>query len=163
MAVSELIGARIRRREDPELITGTGTYVDDVSQTGTVHMYVLRSNLAHARIAGVDVTGARDADGVVAVFTGKELEADFKGTIPAGVAFIPDKKVPPHHPIAIDKVRYVGEPVAIVLASSRAAAEDAAERIDVRYEPLPAVVDIEKALKPGAPLLHEELGSNKSF
>jgi carbon-monoxide dehydrogenase large subunit len=163
MAVSELIGARIRRREDPELITGTGIYVDDVTQTGTLHMFVLRSSQAHARVKGIETDQARKAEGVVAVFTGKDLRGDFKGTIPAGVAFIPDKKVPPQHPIAIDKVRYVGEPVAIVLASSRAAAEDAAERIEVGYEPLPAVVDIEKAIQPGAPLLHEELGSNQSF
>src|SRR5919198_1862484 len=108
MAVTELIGARIRRREDPELITGTGTYVDDITQTGTLFMHVLRSTQAHARIQGIETAGAREADGVVAVFTGKDLRLDFKGTIPAGGAFISDKKVTAPPPISIAKVRSRG-------------------------------------------------------
>src|SRR5207245_1494780 len=93
----------------------------------------------------------------------KDLKPEFGAPLPVTVCFVPDKKYPNHYPIAIDKVHYVGEPVAIVLASSRAAAEDAGERIEVNYESLPAVVDIEKAIEAGAPVLHEELGSNLSY
>ena len=142
MAISQIIGASIRRREDPELVTGTGSYVDDRPPTGVLHMYVLRSPHAHARVRGVEAGDARQAAGVVAVFTGKDLIGEFKAPLPVTASFVPDKKSPAQYPIATDKVRYPGEPVAIVLASSRAAAEDAAERIDVRYEELPAVVDL---------------------
>ncbi len=163
MAISQLIGAPIKRREDPELITGTGSFVDDLTQAGLVYMHVVRSPHAHARIRSVDVTRAHEAGGVVAVFSGKDLLSDIKAPIGAGVYFIPEKKVPNHFPIATDKVRYLGEPVAIVLATSRAAAEDAAERVEVRYESLPPVTDIEKAVAKGAPLVHEEFGTNISF
>src|SRR5918912_3426027 len=163
MAVSHLIGASIKRREDPELVTGTGNFVDDQPRTGLVHMYVVRSTQPHARIAGIDTVRAKEADGVVAILTGKELRPEFQAPLPVTVTFVPEKKFPDQYPIATDKVRYVGEPVAIVLATSRAAAEDAAERIDIRYEPLPAVVDVEKAIAPGAAVLHESLGTNLSY
>ena len=163
MAISQIIGASIRRREDPELVTGTGSYVDDRPPTGVFHMYVLRSPHAHARVRGIEVGDARQAAGVVAVFTGKDLIGEFKAPLPVTASFVPDKKSPAQYPIATDKVRYPGEPVAIVLATSRAAAEDAAERIDVRYEELPAVVDLERALEKGSPLVHDELGTNLSY
>jgi len=163
MAISQLIGAPIKRREDPELITGRGTFVDDLTLPGLLHLFVVRSTHGHARIRGIDVSRAREADGVVAVFTGKDLASDVKGPIGAGTWFVPDKKVPVYPVMATDKVRYLGEPVAVVVATSRAAAEDAAERIEIRYEQLPAVTDIEKALARGAPVLHEELGTNLSF
>ena len=162
MAVSQLIGARIKRREDPELLTGTGNFVDDFAPPGLLHMYVVRSNDANARINSVDAVRAREADGVVAVFTGKDLAQEFKAPIAPMVWFAPEKKVGAHFPIAVDKAHYVGEPIAIVLATTRAAAEDAAERIDVRYDPLPAAVELEKAMDKGAPLVHEELGTNIS-
>src|SRR5690349_4956776 len=113
MAVSQLIGASIRRREDPELITGTGGYVDDLSQTGVVHMYVVRSTEPHARILGIDTARAGEADGVVAILTGKDLIGEFQAPLPVTVSFVPEKKYPPQYPIATDKVRYVGEPVAL--------------------------------------------------
>ncbi len=163
MAISQMVGASIKRREDPELITGTGNFVDDLPQTAIVHMYILRSTQAHARILGIDTSQAREADGVVAIFTGKDLRPDFQAPLPVTPTFVPDKKAPAQYPIATDKVRYVGEPVAIVLATSRSAAEDAAERIEVRYDPLPPVTDLEKAIEKGAPIIHEELGSNLSY
>jgi aerobic carbon-monoxide dehydrogenase large subunit len=163
MAISQMVGASIKRREDPRLVTGTGRYVDDLSQTAVVHMHVVRSTEAHAKILSIDTTRAKEADGVVAVFTGKDLKPDFGAPLPVTVCFVPDKKYPNHYPIAIDKVVYVGEPVAIVVATSRAAAEDAGERIDIRYESLPVVTDLEKAIEKDAPVLHEELGSNLSY
>ena len=163
MAISQMVGASIKRREDPRLVTGTGRYVDDISQTAVAHMHVVRSTEAHARIVSIDTTRAKKADGVVAVFTGKELKPDFGAPLPVTVCFVPDKKYPEHYPIAVDKVFYVGEPVAIVVASSRAAAEDAGERIDIRYESLPPVTDIEKAIEKDAPVLHEGLDSNLSY
>lgn len=163
MAISQMVGASVKRREDPQLVTGTGRYVDDIPQTAVVHMHVIRSTEAHARILGIDTTRAKEADGVVAVWSGKELKSEFGAPLPVTDCFVPDKKHPNQYPIAVDKVRYVGEPVAIVLASSRAAAEDAGERIEIRYESLPPVLDIEKAIEKGAPILHEELGSNLSY
>ena len=163
MAISQMVGASIKRREDPRLVTGTGSYVDDLPQTAIVHMVVVRSTDPHARITGIDTTRAKEADGVVAVFTGKELLSEFGAPLPVTDCFVPTKKYPKHYPLAIDKVRYVGEPVAIVLASSLSAAQDAAERVEVRYESLPAVVDIEKALEKGAPVIHDELGTNLSY
>src|ERR671939_305473 len=163
MAVSHLIGASIKRREDPELVTGTGNYIDDQLRTGLVHMYVVRSTQPHARIAGIDTVRAKEADGVIAILTGKDLRPEFQAPLPVTVTFIPEKKFPDQYPIATDKVRYVGEPVAIVLATSRAAAEDAAERIDIRYESLPPVLDMEKAIEKDAPVLHDDVGSNLSY
>ena len=163
MAISQMVGASIKRREDPRLVTGTGSYVDDLPQTAIVHMVVVRSTDPHARITGIDTTRAKEADGVVAVFTGKELLSEFGAPLPVTDCFVPTKKYPKHYPLAIDKVRYVGEPVAIVLASSLSAAQDAAERVEVRYESLPPVVDIEKAIEKGAPVLHDEVGSNLSY
>jgi len=163
MAISQMVGASVKRREDPQLVTGTGRYVDDIPQTAIVHMHVVRSTEAHARILGIDTARAKEADGVVAVWSGKELKSEFGAPLPVTDCFVPDKKHPGHYPIAFDKVRYVGEPVAIVLASSRAAAEDAGERIEIRYESLPPVLDIEKALDKDAALLYDELGSNLSY
>ncbi|HEV3096944.1 MAG TPA: molybdopterin cofactor-binding domain-containing protein [Candidatus Dormibacteraeota bacterium] len=163
MAISQMVGASIKRREDPRLVTGSGRYVDDIAQAAVLHMHVVRSTEAHARIVSIDTTRAKEADGVAAVFTGKELKPDFGAPLPVTVCFVPDKKYPAHYPIAVDKVHYVGEPVAIVVASSRAAAEDAGERIDIRYESLPPVTDIEKAIAKDAPVIHEELGSNLSY
>src|SRR2546429_9917855 len=157
MAISQMVGASIKRREDPRLVTGTGSYVDDIQQTALVHMHVVRSSEAHARILGIETGRAKEADGVVAILTGKDLKPEFGAPLPVTVCFVPDKKYPNHYPMAIDKVHYVGEPVAIVLASSRAAAEDAGERIEVKYQSLPAVVGIEKAIEAGAPGLPREV------
>src|SRR5256714_726927 len=163
MAISQMIGASIKRREDPRLVTGPSRYVDDIPQTALVHMHVVRSSEAHARILGIETARAKEADGVIAIFTGKDLMPEFGAPLPVTVCFVPEKKYPNHYPIAVDKVHYVGEPIAIVLASSRAAAEDAGERLEVRYDSLPPVLDMEKAIETGAPLIHEELGSNLSY
>ena len=122
MAISQMIGASIKRREDPRLVTGTSSYVDDIPQTAVVHMHVVRSSEAHARILGIETARAKEADGVIAIFTGKELKSEFGAPLPVTVCFVPEKKYPNHYPIAVDKVHYVGEPIAIVLATSRAAA-----------------------------------------
>ena len=163
MAISQMVGASIKRREDPELVTGTGSFVDDLPQTGLAYMSIVRSPEPHARIVSIETSRAREADGVVAIFTGKDLRAEFQAPMPVTPTFVPDKKAPDQYPIATDKVRYVGEPVAIVLATSKAAAEDAAERVEVRYQPLPPVTDIEKAIETGASLIHEDLGTNLSY
>ena len=156
MAVTSLVGASVKRREDPRMITGTGQYVDDVRLVNMAYMAVLRSPHAHARIRSIDVEAARSAPGVLAVLTGADVK-DRLGVVPVA-AQLPDMKVPKHYPLAVDKVRFVGEPVAVIAAESRYQARDAVALIEVDYEPLPAVVDIEKAVQPGAPVIHEEVG-----
>src|SRR5256714_2104217 len=163
MAISQMVGASIKRREDPRLVTGSGNYVEDLSRNAVVHMHLVRSSEAHARILSIETARAKEADGVLGVFTGKELKAEFNAPLPVTVCFVPDKKYPNHYRLAMDKVHYAGEPVAVVLATSRAAAEDAGERIAIRYESLPPVLDIEKAIEKDAPVIHEELGSNLSY
>jgi len=151
-------GQRQARVEDDLLVTGRGQYVDDVTLPGMVHVAILRSAMAHARLRRVDVSRARGATGVVAVFTAADL--------PATAAMLPDCHPHPALPpkalptLASDAVRYVGEPIAAVAAESRYLAEDALERIEVEYDPLPAVVDLEKALEPGAPLVHDDRPGN---
>jgi len=163
MAVSQLIGASIKRREDPELVTGGGTFVEDMPQTAVAHLYVVRSTQAHARILGIDASRAREASGVLAIWTGKDLQPEFQAPLPVTVSFVEEKKYPAMYPLATDTVRYVGEPVAIVVATSRSAAEDAAERLDIRYHTLPAVVDIDRALAKDSPVIHGDVGSNISY
>jgi len=163
VAVSQLIGASIQRREDPELVTGGGTFVEDLPQTAVAHLYVVRSTQAHARILGIDASRAREATGVLAIWTGKDLQPEFQAPLPVTVSFVEEKKYPAMYPLATDTVRYVGEPVAIVVATSRSAAEDAAERLDIRYQTLPAIVDIHKALAKDSPVIHDDIGSNISY
>jgi len=144
-----VFGSPLKRREDPRLITGQGNFTDDIQLPGMVYMAVLRSPHAHARIKRIDVSAARRAPGVVAVYTGKDLEGKM-GTIPTAW-LVPDSdiKTPPHHALAVDKVRYVGDGVALVVAEDRYTARDALELIEVEYEELPAVVDQEEAMKRG--------------
>src|SRR5918912_404376 len=167
MAVSEKtesaerkwVGKSIRRVEDPRFLTGRGGYVDDVVLPGMLHAAFLRSPYPHARIKSIDVEEARKLPGVVAVVTGAEA-AELCAPMPDfGPA--PDKHV--WHCLAVDKVRFVGEGVAAVVAENRYIAEDARDLIQVEYEPLPPVVDPEAALEPGAPLVHEPLGSNIAY
>jgi aerobic carbon-monoxide dehydrogenase large subunit len=154
--VPKFIGERVKRREDPRLITGTATYVDDLRLPGMLHALVLRSPHAHAAINSIDVEAARKAPGVVVVLTGADLK-DKIGTLPC--AAIADHK--PFHPVLAEgKVRYVGEPVAAVVAADPYKAQDALDLVEVDYDPLDAVVDPEKALEPGAPLIHETFGTN---
>src|SRR5262249_8428846 len=156
------VGRRIKRTEDPRLIRGLGQYVDDLRFADLCFVCILRSPHAHARVNSLDVSKARSARGVVSVATVEDLDRAQVGDVPCG-AVLAGMKKPDHRPLAQRKVRFVGEPVAAVVASSAAAARDAVELIEVDYEPLPAVVDPEAALQPGAPLIHEELGTNKAF
>src|SRR5579859_6624807 len=163
MAVSQMVGAKIHRREDPRLITGHGRYTDDLTRAGVVHLAVVRSPHAHAKIKSIDPSAAKKAPGVIGVFTAQ----DFKGVIagpathPVAPVFAPDKKTnPPRYPIAKQEVCYQGEPVAVVVADQRNQAADAAALVDVEYEPLPAVSDIEEAMKPGSPKAHLDQPDN---
>src|SRR5262245_11655999 len=154
----KLIGARVRRREDQRLLTGQGAYVDDHHPPGLLHAAFLRSPYAHARIAQIDATPARALDGVVAVLTGTDL-APLVKPVQAG-SKTRDYKETSIPPLAVDKVRYVGEAVAVVVAESRSLAEDALEQINVEYDPLPVVADAEEASRSNTVLVHEEAGSN---
>src|SRR5947199_3231644 len=157
------IGARTKRNEDPRLLTGRALFVDDLDLPGMVHVAFLRSPYAHARISGIDASRARQREGVFAVYTAEDLGAYWQ----PGPLLVPPPPVEgmvfhqrTQVPLAKDKVRHLGEPIAVVVAVSRYVAEDALADVEVDYEPLPAVVDIEKALAPGASLVHEDVGSN---
>jgi carbon-monoxide dehydrogenase large subunit len=152
------MGAPIKRREDPRLLTGRGHYVGDFRLPDMVHAAFLRSPHAHARVRRIDVSEARKAPGVLAIFTADDL-GEVGRPIPMMVPH-PALRVENHPPLAVGRVRFVGEPVAVVVAADRYLAEDAAERIAVDYEVLPAVVDAAGALRPEAPLVHDHLGSN---
>ena len=160
---TRLFGSGIRRREDPRLITGQASYTDDIKLTGMVHAAILRSPHAHARIRSIDTGAARQAPGVLAVYTGADTEGVLNPMPCAWVIPDSDVKVVAYPPIAKDIVRYVGDAVAVVVAEDRYQAEDALELINVDYEPLPAVVNPEAALQPGAPQLHEDAPNNQAF
>ncbi|HEY2702783.1 MAG TPA: molybdopterin cofactor-binding domain-containing protein [Candidatus Dormibacteraeota bacterium] len=155
MAVTQMIGAHIQRREDPRLITGHGNYIDDMKLPGMLHMSVVRSPYPHARIVSIDTAEALASPGVRAVYIAKDFQAVLTGGIPAAPAFVPDKKqVPNQYPIADGEAVYQGEPVAVVLADDRYLADDAAQLVSIDYDPLPAVIDLDKAIEPGSPTAH---------
>ncbi len=158
---TQVFGSSIKRREDPKLITGRGNYVDDIKIVGMLHMAIVRSPHAHANIRGIDTSAASASEGVVAVFTGEELQ-DQLGSLPVGWP-VPDTKEVPHPPLAIGRVRYVGDAVAAVVAASSTLAADAAELVQVDYEPLDAVVSMDDALADGAPQLHDDAPNNTAF
>jgi aerobic carbon-monoxide dehydrogenase large subunit len=157
------LGERIKRNEDPRLLTGRALFVDDVDLPGLLHVAFLRSPHAHARLGRIDASRAKALPGVVAVYTAADL-GDYWRPGPllvppppiAGITFHQRTQVP----LAKEKVRHLGEPVALVVAESRYLAEDALEAIEVDYEPLPAVVDLERALASGSPLVHEDVAGN---
>jgi len=155
-----LVGKRIKRREDPRLITGTATYVDDIQMPGMQHACIVRSPHGAARIKSINIKPALEFPGVAAVFTGKDTEK--VGPVPCG-ASLPGLRVPHHYILAIDRVYFLGHPVAVVVASDRYVARDAAEAIEIDYEPLQAVTDVEKAIAPGAPAVHPEWPDNTAF
>src|SRR6266567_2605416 len=163
MGIAAMLGSPIKRREDPRLITGQATYVDDIKLTGMLHMTVLRSPYGHARINSINTEGARNQPGVVAVYTAEDL----KGAVGDVAVAVPLGKMTEgmgiRKPLAEGKVRFFGDPVAVVLAEDRYTARDARDLIEVDYEPLPAAIDVEKAMQPGAPLLYEEFGTNVPF
>ncbi len=162
-ALKGYVGSGVLRKEDPRLLTGQGRYVDDLNLPGMAWMALVRSPYGHARIKAVDVAPARAMPGVVAAYSGADLAGDWAGPLPCVWPVTEDIKMPPHWPLATDKVRYMGDAVAVVIAESREQAQDAAEVVQVDYEPLPAVTDVEAALADGAPLVHDDLGTNKSF
>src|SRR5437016_6185319 len=157
---TRLFGKSIKRREDPRFITGRGNYTDDLKLPGMTYAAFVRSPHAHAKIRKIDVAKAKAHPGVVAIFTGKDLTG--VNSLPCGW-LLPDLKVPPHPPLAVDTVRYVGDPVAIVIAESQDAALDAAEKLKVDWEIRPAVTATAKAADKGASQIHEVAPANVAF
>ena len=160
------IGKRIPRNEDPRLLTGQALFVDDVDIPGMLHAAFVRSDYAHARIRSIDVSAARERPGVVAVYTAEDMGAYWAPGPPLvsppptieDITFNSRTQVP----LVKDKIRHAGEAIAVVIAESRYIAEDAVDDVYVEYEPLDAVVDLEKALEPDSELVHEDLGTNLS-
>jgi carbon-monoxide dehydrogenase large subunit len=163
MGMVAMLGTPIKRREDPRLITGQATYVDDIKLPGMLHMAVLRSPYGHARINSINTEAAKKHPGVKAVYTAE----DIKGVLGPVAVAVPLGEIANgmgvRNPLAEGKVRFYGDPVAVVVADDRYTARDARDLIEVDYEPLPAVVDTEKAMQPGAPLLYEQFGTNVPF
>ncbi|HET6956243.1 MAG TPA: xanthine dehydrogenase family protein molybdopterin-binding subunit [Vicinamibacterales bacterium] len=151
----KLVGQRTKRREDPRLIRGRGTYVDDIALIGMQHIVFKRSDVAHGRIRSIDTSAAKAMDGVEAVFTGAEI-AEFLGPMPIGTPF----PSPEHRAVAVDTVRFAGEPVAVVVAADRYIARDAADAIVVTYDTLPAVVDLELAMTGKPTVIHPAFPNN---
>lgn len=152
-----MIGAPVKRREDPRLITGHATYTDDMTPTGTVYLQMVRSPYAHARLKGIKTEVASGMPGVMRVITGEELKK-FAG--PLAAVSVGGHAIPDHFSIAVDTVRHVGEIVAVVVAETRGQARDAAEAVEVDYEALPAIIDMEEAYKSGSGLIHDSIANN---
>ena len=153
----------IRRREDPRLITGRAAYTDDIKLPGMLHAAILRSPYAHANITSIDAAAAKEQPGVAAVYTGADAEGALNGLPCAWLIPGSDLKTPAHPAIAKDKVRYVGDAVAVVVAESRYQAEDALEYVNVEYEPLDVVINPKDAAQDGAPQLHDDVENNVAF
>jgi carbon-monoxide dehydrogenase large subunit len=151
----KLVGQRVKRREDPRLIQGLASYVDDIKVAGMQHLAFKRSDVAHGRITKIDTSAAAKMDGVEAVFTGAQI-AEIVPPMPIGTPF----PSPAHHAVAVDTVRYAGEPVAVVVARDRYVARDAADAIVVSYERLPAVVDLEQAMTGKPTVIHKDFANN---
>lgn len=152
------VGAPIKRTEDPRLLTGRGEYSADRKPDRALHAAFRRSEQSHARIVRIDTAAAQAAPGVIAVLTAENIAGDFKPVIP--FSRMPNYYATPIVPLAIGKVRYVGEAVAVVIASSRYLAEDALELIEIEYEPLGTISRAGQAIEEDAVLLHEEAGTN---
>src|SRR5262245_44159697 len=160
------IGQSVARFEDPRLVRGEGRYLGDMTLPGQTWMVVVRSPHAHARIRGIDTSAARQAAGVIAVFTGADLAKDKLGTMQMT---LPRKRpdgspmfARPHRGLTEDRVRYVGDPVALVIAQTLAQAEDAADLVDVDYEPLPSVTTTADVGQPGMAPVWDECPDNVS-
>ncbi|GAA1012257.1 carbon monoxide dehydrogenase [Streptomyces sp. F-3] len=161
-AVAPEVGRARLRKEDARLITGQTNWTDNIDVPGLLHLAVLRSPMAHARIERVDVSPALERPGVVAAFTGRDLAGEL-GSLPCAWPVTEDMVLPDHPPLALDEVRHAGDPVAVVAARDRYAAADALEAIEVDYEPLPPVLDLEEALAEDAPLVHADKGTNRAY
>ena len=165
--VANGVGASVRRKEDNRFITGQGRYTDDINVPGQAHAYILRSPLAHARINGIDAAEALNAPGVVAVFTGSDMAAAGVGGLPCGW-LVHNKDgtpmaEPPHAPLCVDRVRHVGDQVAVVIAETLQQARDAAELVEVDYQDLPAITDASAALEDSAPQVWDDVSHNTCF
>jgi len=156
------IGKARRRKEDQHLITGRTTWTDNMTLPGMVHLAILRSPMAHATITSIDAAPARQRPGVIAAFTGRDF-ADVQGDLPCAWPVTPDMVNPGAPSLAVSQVNHVGEAVAVVAARTKAEAVDALEAIEVEYEPLPPVLDMEAAVADGAPLVHPNTASNRSY
>jgi carbon-monoxide dehydrogenase large subunit len=156
---TKMVGQAIKRREDPRLITGQGTFLDDIKLPGMTHACVLRSPYAHAKIKSIDTSKAKAHPGVVAVFTGEDM-LDLNPLPCAWQAGRVKNNVNTPRVLAVGEVHFAGDPVALVIAEDRYIARDACDLIEVEYEPLPVVVDAKKATEPGAPQLHENAPNN---
>jgi aerobic carbon-monoxide dehydrogenase large subunit len=163
VVVGRIVGAPVERKEDKKLLQGQAQWVDNIKLPGMVFLGVVRSPYAHARITNVDVRPALAHAGVVAAWSGEDLDEDWQGSLPCAWLPTEETNAPEHKPLAIDMARYAGDAVAVIVADSREAAEDAIELVEVDYEPLPAVADVEAALVDGAPLVHEEFGTNRCY
>ena len=165
MASETGIGAAVKRKEDARFITGAGRYTDDINVAGQTWAVFARSPHARARIRGIDIAAAKEAPGVVAVFTGADLQADDIGDLPCGWMVKSkdgsDMRQPPHPPLAVERVNYVGEPYAVVIGETLAAARDGAEAVAADFDELPAVVDLATAAS--APQIHDEVPSNECY
>jgi aerobic carbon-monoxide dehydrogenase large subunit len=157
------IGTPVERKEDARLLRGETRWVDNMTLPGMLWLAVVRSPYAHAKIKNVDLSQALSADGVVAAFSGAELADEWAGSLPCAWPVTGDCHIPQHRPLTADKARYAGDGVAVVVAESRALAKDAAELVEVDYEPLPAVTDVAEAVKDSAPLVHDEYDENRAY
>ena len=163
----EGIGASVRRKEDHRFLSGSGNYTDDINRPGQLYAVIRRADRPHAKLLGIDTAAAKAAPGVVAIYTGADMQADGIGGVPCGWQ-IHNKDgspmaEPPHPVLATGKVRHVGDPVAVVIASSKQEAKNAAELLAVDYEDLPAIASVRDAIAPGAPLVHDDVPGNVCF
>ncbi len=170
--VQRWVGGGLLRKEDPKLLTGQGRYVDDLTLPGMLWMAFVRSPVAHADVTRIDTSAARELPGVVAVFTGEELASEWAAPLPCAWPIadraLPDEptadpRVPDHWPVARGRVRHAGEIVAVVVADSRERAVDALEAVDVDYDELPVVTDMERAVEEGASVIHGQFGTNRAY
>ncbi|MHB8575733.1 MAG: xanthine dehydrogenase family protein molybdopterin-binding subunit [Dehalococcoidia bacterium] len=161
LEIPKLVGTRVKRREDPRLITGHGIYVDDLQPRHMLQMVIRRSEYGHARIKSIDTAAAKAIPGVVGVFTAADLE----GQLPPlpSVPATPDTKLALRSVLTGDKVRFVGDPIVVVVAEDRYIAKDAADAIEIEFEELPAVVDMDESMKPDAPRIHEQFDDNVAY
>jgi aerobic carbon-monoxide dehydrogenase large subunit len=161
MTTAEVGRARLRK-EDGRLLSGRTKWTENIAVPGMLHMAILRSPFAHAKVLRVDVTGALEMPNVVTAFSGADV-ADTQGVLACAWPVTEDIVLPTYTPLAVTEVRHVGEPVAVVIARDRASAVDALEAIEVDYESLPVVLDLEGALAEGADLVHSDKGTNKCY
>jgi len=163
----EGIGASVRRKEDHRFLAGRGNYTDDINRPGQAHAVIKRSDRPHAKLLGIDSAAARAMPGVIAVYTGADMQANGVGGVPCGWQIHSKDgsamNEPPHPVLAVDRVRHVGDPVAVVIAETRQQARNAAELLEIDYEDLPAVATLRDAVKPGAATVHDNAPGNVCF